>query len=123
HPDEVTVLFDTILINVTSFFRDPAAWDFVARAVIPQILVTKGDDQIRVWSTGCATGEEAYTLAMLFAEALGEEEFRRRVKIYATDADEPALKLARHAAYTSRDGEPIPPELRARYFERTDREY
>ena len=61
------------------------------------------DDPIRVWSAGCASGEEAYTLAMLLAEALGEEAFRRRVKIYATDVDEDALYHARATAVYPRE--------------------
>ena len=93
-PDEFAELFDTILINVTSFFRDPAAWEYVAAEIVPRIVEQRERAQpIRVWSAGCATGAEAYTLAMLFAEALGEDEFRERVKIYATDVDDDALAL------------------------------
>src|SRR5436190_11871062 len=97
HDDEFTVLFDTVLINVTSFFRDPEAWDFVASEVAPQIVASNGDGPIRIWSTGCASGEEAFTLAMVFAEVLGDEKFKDRVKIYATDLDEAALSAGRHA--------------------------
>src|SRR5919198_1689705 len=61
HPEEFTHLFNTILINVTSFFRDPPAWDFVARDIVPRVLQDKAPDEpIRVWSAGCASGEEAY---------------------------------------------------------------
>ena len=84
--DEFTRLFNTILINVTSFFRDPQAGELVGRDVIPRLLGGTGaGDLIRVWSAGCASGEEAYTIAMLLAEALGREQFRERVKIYRTD--------------------------------------
>ena len=97
HPEEFGRLFDTILINVTAFFRDPSAWEAVADEVIPRILAGKRpEDPIRVWSAGCASGEEAYTLAMVLAEALGIDAFRDRVKIYATDVDEEALARARH---------------------------
>src|SRR5262245_45234552 len=83
HPDEFAQLFNTILINVTSFFRDPPAWEYLAREVIPRILENRGPDgSVRVWSAGCASGQEAYSLAMLFAEAVGEDAFQRRVKIY-----------------------------------------
>src|SRR3954468_23810204 len=85
HPHEFTALFDTILINVTSFFRDDEAWAYLAEVALPHLLETAGEDPIRVWSAGCATGQEAYSLAMVLAEALGPAEFRRRVKIYATD--------------------------------------
>src|SRR5256885_16350438 len=88
NPGEFAQLFDTILINVTSFFRDPDAWEYVASEVLPLLLEQKeGRSPIRVWSAGCATGDEAYTIAMLLAEALGEEGLRDRVKIYATDID------------------------------------
>jgi len=90
HPDEFGPLFNTVLINVTSFFRDPEAWQYLAQQVIPRIVadkVEKGTGGIRVWSAGCASGQEAYTVAMLLAETLGDEAFRTRVKIYATDAD------------------------------------
>ena len=72
HPEEFVLLFNTILINVTSFFRDEEAWTYLAEEIIPKILADKGaDEPIRIWSAGCASGEEAYSLAMLFAEALG----------------------------------------------------
>jgi two-component system CheB/CheR fusion protein len=96
--EEFSALFNTILINVTSFFRDPDAWEFVRTDVIPRMLAERGpDDPIRVWSAGCASGQEAYTLAILLAEALGPDAFRQRVKIYATDIDEEALTEARAA--------------------------
>src|SRR5690606_8269743 len=103
HPDEFDALFDTILINVTGFFRDPAAWDAVATKVLPPLLSAKsGAEPIRIWSAGCASGEEAYTIAMLLAEALGPEAFRNRVKVYATDVDDDALAQARAAVYQER---------------------
>jgi CheR methyltransferase, SAM binding domain/CheR methyltransferase, all-alpha domain len=94
-PDEFGPLFDTILINVTSFFRDDLAWDYLTAEIVPKIVESSHD--IRIWSTGCATGEEAYTTAIVFAEALGEDDFRRCVKIYATDIDGGALSVGRHA--------------------------
>jgi two-component system CheB/CheR fusion protein len=118
---EFAQLFDTILINVTSFFRDEAAWDFVAREVLPALLAAKKPgEHVRVWSAGCASGEEAYSIAMLLAEAMGAQAFRERVKVYATDVDEHALAQARLATYGARDIEPVPPELRERYFERAN---
>src|SRR5262245_22847895 len=86
HPQEFTQLFNTILINVTSFFRDPQMWDYLASDLIPRILEARnGDTSIRIWSAGCSSGEEAYSLAMLLADALGPDEFSDRVKIYATE--------------------------------------
>jgi two-component system CheB/CheR fusion protein len=121
HPTEFITLFNTILINVTGFFRDPAAWDVVRTKAIPHIVSSKtADEPIRVWSAGCATGEEACTIAMLLAEELGDDGFRHRVKIYATDVDEEALDTARHAAYSERQIEDVPPEYVDRYFEHVD---
>ncbi|MDB4876810.1 MAG: methyltransferase, CheR-type with sensor [Gemmatimonadetes bacterium] len=121
HPEEFVILFNTILINVTAFFRDPSTWDVVAGTIIPELLARHQPGlPIRVWSAGCASGEEAYTLAMLFAEAMGAEPFREHVKIYATDVDEEALGKARQAAYTEREIEGVPPELLEKYFERVD---
>ncbi|WP_433785842.1 CheR family methyltransferase [Actinomycetospora sp. CA-101289] len=118
--DEFTHLFDTVLINVTGFLRDPEAWRQLQEEVVPQLLATKTrDEPVRVWSAGCASGEEAYGLAMVLAEAVGFEEFRRRVKVYATDVDEDALSTARAAAYTDKDLQALPAEWRDRYFERT----
>ncbi len=118
HPTEFANLFNTILINVTSFFRDEAAWEYLAAEIIPRIIQEKAaDEPIRIWCAGCASGEEAYTLAMLWAEALGIDEFRQRVKIYATDVDEEALAQARHASYHGDDLKAIPPALREKYFE------
>lgn len=118
HPDEFPFLFNTILINVTTFFRDPAAWQALAAEVVPQILESKKPGEaIRCWCAGVASGEEAYTLAIVLAEALGIEEFQRRVKIYATDVDEEALTHARTAAYSIKEVQVIPPHLRQKYFE------
>src|SRR5499433_1914063 len=121
NPQEFGLLFNTILINVTSFFRDEEAWDFLGKQVVPRILAGgRPDSAIRVWSAGCASGEEAYTLAMILAEQLGIDAFRRRVKIYASDVDEDALMQARHATYTASQVQDVPAELLARCFERVD---
>ena len=63
HPDEFSNLFNAILINATSFYRDPGAWDYIAERVIPRLLEGRRNAPIRVWSAGCATGQEAYTIA------------------------------------------------------------
>ena len=117
-PDEFTALFDSMLINVTGFFRDPAAWQTLSDKVIPELLSAKNTRApIRVWSAGCATGEEAYTLAIILAEALGPEQFRDRVKIYATDLDEEALHQARIGAYDEHALAEVPGNFREAYFE------
>ncbi|MDB4949114.1 MAG: methyltransferase, CheR-type with sensor [Gemmatimonadetes bacterium] len=117
HPEEFEQLFNTILINVTSFFRDPEAWEALTRDVVPALAERSGGGPIRVWSAGCASGQETYTLVMALAEALGHDAFRERVKVYATDLDDEALGQARSAVYSAKEMEGLPDELRARYFE------
>ncbi|MFF0744185.1 CheR family methyltransferase [Streptomyces sp. NPDC004111] len=122
--DEFSTLFNTILINVTSVFRDPDAWTFLQREVVPELLAESGPgDEIRVWSAGCSSGEEAYSLAIMFAEALGIEETLNRVKIYGTDVDEEALRDARSGLYTAKSLEPLSAELRDKYFEQNGAQY
>jgi two-component system CheB/CheR fusion protein len=124
HPNEFAQLFNTILINVTSFFRDPETWSALERVAVPRLIdagALRGG--IRVWSAGCASGQETYTLVMVLAEALGLERFRDRVKIYATDADEDALTQARLASYTARDLEGVSPHLLEKYFDLVGKEF
>jgi len=118
HQEEFSFLFNTILINVTSFFRDAAAWEYVSADVLPRMIAAKGaHEPIRAWSAGCASGEEAYTLAMVLVEALGMSQFRERVKVYATDVDEDALRKARQGSFVEKDLEDVPAGLREKYFE------
>ncbi|MEU4192426.1 CheR family methyltransferase [Kribbella sp. NPDC026611] len=122
--DEFTALFNTILINVTGFFRDPEAWDVLGSDVIPKLVADKRPgDPIRVWSAGCSSGQEAYSIAILLAEALGPERFLSQVKIYATDVDQEALAQARHATFDDTEMRGVPDGFRDRYFERRDRRY
>ncbi len=123
-PQEFVHLFNTILINVTSFFRDRPTWDYLVTEIIPQITEYKElNAPIRVWSAGCASGQEAYTLAIVLAEALGLEGLRSRVKIYATDVDEEALHQGRQGIYDAKEIAGIPPELLEKYFDRFDGQY
>jgi two-component system, chemotaxis family, CheB/CheR fusion protein len=124
HPDEFADLFNTILINVTGFFRDPPAWKFLEEQVIPRILAEKKpEDMIRVWSTGCASGEETYSIAILLAEALGEDQFLPRVKIFGTDVDDEALAVARQASYSTKEVEGLPTHLLKKYFSHEGKKY
>src|SRR5262245_61263098 len=124
NPDEFGLLFNTILINVTSFFRDPEAWGYLSRAILTRVLAdTRPDGVIRAWSAGCASGQEAYTLAMIVAARIGIEQCRRRPKSYASDVDEDALNEARHATYNATQIQDVPPELVTRYFERAEDRY
>jgi two-component system CheB/CheR fusion protein len=124
HADEFAQLFNTLLINVTGFFRDLQTWEYMAEEIVPQLVASRlPDTPLRVWSAGCASGEEAYTVAMVFARVLGDEAFRTRVKIYATDVDEEALDYARLGAYLPRQIEDVPREALDRFFERTEQRY
>ena len=115
---EFQALFNTILINVTSFFRDTDCWTYLQHEILSDLLAARGpDEEIRVWSAGCSSGQEPYSLAILFAEVLGVEECVRRVKIYGTDIDEEALSQARSGLYPAKSLEPLSAELRDRYFE------
>jgi two-component system, chemotaxis family, CheB/CheR fusion protein len=125
HPEEFELLFNTILINVTSFFRDKASWEHLAGEIVGPMLQDRSvAEPIRAWSAGCSSGEEAYSLAIVLAEALtsslgeqqGLEVFRHFVKIYATDVDEHALQQARHATYPASALAPLSEDLRAKYF-------
>ncbi|HET9654397.1 MAG TPA: CheR family methyltransferase [Kineosporiaceae bacterium] len=123
-PDEFTALFNTILINVTEFFRDADAWHHLRSEVLPVLLAEKGpNDSIRVWAAGCASGEEAYSLVIALCEELGVDDYKDRVKIYATDVDEEALIEARHATYSVREIQNVPPELVETYFEQHGQRY
>jgi two-component system CheB/CheR fusion protein len=124
HPDEFFSLFNTILINVTSFFRDPEVWDTLKRTVMPELAATRnGDAPIRVWSAGSASGQEAYSVAMLLAEIVGVEAFRERVKIYATDVDDEALAESRRAIYHAKQVADVPSNLLEKYFDRNNELY
>ncbi|MDV2684950.1 CheR family methyltransferase [Alkalihalophilus lindianensis] len=104
HPEELIELQNDLLIIVTEFFRDKEAFEGLATQVIPNLIQQKveaGEKSVRVWTAGCSTGEEAYSVAMLFAEYLeGEPEFDIGVKIFATDLDREALAKASKGSYT-----------------------
>src|SRR6202521_4468587 len=118
NPDEFVAAFNTILINVTSYFRDAPAWEYLQQEILPRIIAGKKRyEPIRVWSAGVASGQEAYSVAMLFCEALGASEYRERAKIYATDVDEDALTHARQGRAEEKDLEEVPQSLREKYFE------
>lgn len=124
HPGEHVSLFNTILINVTTFFRDPEAWKVLVDTVIPRLIADAAESRsVRVWSAGCSSGEEAYSIAMLMAEHLGDREAHFNVKIYATDVDEDALAHARQALYRGEDLKEVPNELLDRYFVREGQAY
>jgi two-component system, chemotaxis family, CheB/CheR fusion protein len=123
-PEEFAHLFNTILINVTGFFRDGDVWAHLRAQFEERILPRRPPDQAtRIWSAGCASGQEAYSMAMVLAELVGLEAFCKTTKIYATDVDDEALNQARLAAYTQREVEGVPPALLDKYFERVGPKY
>ncbi|MFP3853790.1 MAG: CheR family methyltransferase [Anaerolineales bacterium] len=116
HPGEFVDLFNTILINVTSFFRDAETWDYLRDSIIPMLEERHENGPMRVWSAACSSGQEPISIAMAFAEVFGLESLHDRVKIYATDVDEEALAKARRGLYSEDELESIPKELRKQYF-------
>jgi two-component system CheB/CheR fusion protein len=121
---EADLLFRDLLINVTSFFRDADAFDLLRREVIPNILKGKGaGDIVRIWTPGCSSGEEAYSIAILISEALARADVRPRVQIFATDIDEPVLHKARNARYPHTAVKDVPLELLDRYFYAQEDDY
>jgi two-component system CheB/CheR fusion protein len=122
---EANALLKDLLISVTNFFRDPAAFEALEREVIPRLFEGKtADDQVRVWVAGCATGEEAYSVMMLLADYSLNLTSPPQIQLFATDIDEDAIAIAREGVYTLNDAADISPERLSRYFIReTDYEY
>jgi two-component system CheB/CheR fusion protein len=125
HPDEYRYLVSAFLIKVTEFFRDPELYDYLRENVLPQVVnhARQRENEIRVWSAGCATGEEAYSLAILLAEALGEELHQFHVRVFATDLDAEAVGFARRGVYPSSAVRNVPKDLLAKYFTAQGNEY
>jgi two-component system, chemotaxis family, CheB/CheR fusion protein len=116
-PRERELLFRELLIGVTQFFRDPEAFEALAAGVIPKLLETKSaDDQIRVWVPGCATGEEAYSTAILLKEAMARREVAPEVQIFATDINDRAVEIARAGCYRKATIAGLSPERLERWF-------
>lgn len=114
-PDECRALADSLLVSVTSFFRDPEAFRVLAEHV-HNYINSHGRQSLRVWVPGCATGEEAYSLAMMVGEALDfPADLVRRLKVFGTDLDETSLAIARRATYPATSLDDIPETLRHRY--------
>ena len=118
-PQESVMLMKDLLISVTHFFRDPEAFTVLEQRVIPRLFEAKGaDNQIRIWVPGCATGEEAYSIAMLLSE-YGEGMIEPpHVQVFATDLDEAAITAAREGFYTEADAVDVPEKRLERFFYR-----
>jgi two-component system CheB/CheR fusion protein len=117
-PEEVRALSDDLLINVTSFFRDPAVFDRIRDDVVPALFADKGpDDEIRIWCVGCATGEEVYSIAMLMLEeAARREGLAPRLHIFASDLHERSLEVAREGFYPGDIAAEVSKERLKRFF-------
>jgi two-component system, chemotaxis family, CheB/CheR fusion protein len=123
--DEYFQLVNSFLIKVTEFFRDAELFDYLRDTVVPQLIEhgRRRGKQLRVWSAGCATGEEAYSIAIIIADALGDEINDFNVRIFATDIDESAVGFGRRGVYPSAAVKKVPPDLVNRYFSSVDGEY
>ncbi|HEX5838606.1 MAG TPA: CheR family methyltransferase [Anaerolineales bacterium] len=119
NPDEAYALFNDILIGVTNFFRDRASWETLEKSVLPELFKNRGEDQtLRVWTIGCATGEEAYGLAILLFEEAERQSIYSQVQVFATDLDERSIADAREGLYPAAIEADVSPERLARFFVR-----
>ena len=122
NPDEVTALYKDLLIGVTSFFREPEAFHVLKQRVIPEFIERTDTDfsSVRVWVPGCATGEEAYSIAMMLIEGFTSAKKQPNLQIFATDIDEDSLQTARLGIYPESTVVTLSPDLCKRFFIKTD---
>jgi len=123
NPRELDALARDILISVTAFFRDRDAFEILKRGVHEICARKPQGGELRVWVAGCATGEEAYSIAMLFADALGDMQPQYRVQIFATDIDDEALNVARRGIYPAASMSEVPADMLERYFRSVNHSY
>ncbi|KAA0875916.1 EAL domain-containing protein [Nitrincola tapanii] len=123
HPEELELLSRDILISVTSFFRDKEAFLALKEKIKEICEARREDEEIRVWVAGCASGEEAYSIAILFAEVLGERVMYQPVQIFATDIDEDALNTARRGLYPAAALAALVPERLQKFFRPVHKHY
>jgi two-component system, chemotaxis family, CheB/CheR fusion protein len=114
---ELNLLGKDLLIHVTKFFRDPSVFRFLADKIIPELVQKQPPEQpIRVWITGCSTGEETYSLAMLFQEQITAEKYKGKLQVFASDIDADAVAIARTGLYTNTIEADVSPERLQRFF-------
>ena len=119
HASEATAMFNDVLIGVTSFFRDRASWQYLAEEVIPLLFRGKENtDMVRAWTVGCATGEEAYSLAILLFEQADKLELRPQIQVFASDLDENSIRQAREGLYPTVIEADVSLERLERFFTR-----
>jgi two-component system CheB/CheR fusion protein len=118
---EVTSLFKELLINVTNFFRDPDAFIVLKEDILPTLLADKSiNNVIRIWVAGCATGEEAYSIAMVLRELMDENRYEFKVQIYSTDLSEETITIARAGFYPPNITLDVTPDRLRRFFIKED---
>lgn len=123
-PDELRLLQEDLLINVTRFFRDPGFWESVRDNVLPTLLQDRSPDRpIRIWCAGCSTGEEAYSLAITLLEYLSSRNLDVPVQVFGTDASDQSIEAARMAIYPESLASEITAERLRRFFVKVDRGY
>jgi two-component system, chemotaxis family, CheB/CheR fusion protein len=113
---ELDALYADALISVTSFFRNPEAFDVLKRKVFRKLLQQRGDDPLRVWTLGCSTGQEAYSIAMAFVESAENGPRARKIQLFATDLNDALLDKARHGLYAKSLAQDVSPERLRRFF-------
>ena len=126
NPHELNLLFKEFLIGVTSFFREPLEWKLLNDKIIPELLAQRShNDTVRVWISGCSTGEEAYSLAIVFKDVMDKLKPRKdfSVQIFATDLDNEAIDKAREGIFSANISKEMPSERLNRYFVKADRGY
>ena len=123
-PDETRLLYDDLLINVTTFFRDADTMDYVQKVLLPQLIRSKAPhDSLRIWVPACSTGQEAYSIAILLLEFLGDRVTSLNIQIFATDLSERAVAKARLGAYTRGEVMDVSPSRLNRFFTKVDDHY
>jgi two-component system CheB/CheR fusion protein len=124
HPEEASMLYDDLLINVTSFFRDADTMDYLQKILFPQLIKNKPNrEPLRIWITACSTGQEAYSIAMLLLEVLGDRATSMTIQIFATDLSESAVAKARLGSYTRSEVADVSPSRLQRFFTKVDDHY
>ena len=123
-PAEVGALVNNVLVNYTGFFRDTVIYDYLRTELLPQLIAYNRSQRVlRLWSAGCATGEEPYSMVMLLADILGAELAEWNIKVFATDTDKQALTFARNGVYSQKQVADLPDDFRERFFTPHDDHY
>jgi two-component system CheB/CheR fusion protein len=123
HPHEAASLVQDLLIHVTRFFRDPESWKALEALALHELTLQQREEPMRIWVPGCATGEEAFTVAILLAELLGNGPSNRKLQIFATDVSDTAIEQARAGLYPVTIASDVSPERLRRFFTRIDGRY